>query len=181
MDQSREPLLAPDAQTFLARAAGLAQTALTSDAGKILREIIRTGPGSLAQHFARTAQNQDPQPMAHLNALLAEQNQHFDQLRTAIGQVGQTLKALKAETEARPADARNLAALSVQAEAIQVLTLLALKGQQLQTETVKTLEFMACQLEFMAYQKPQPADAIPTWIYYTIGFAVFCGVLGLFI
>jgi hypothetical protein len=174
MEQTREPILAPDAQKIISKAAGLTQTALASDMGRTVRTVIQHGPEGLLQKLSRAAQHHVSDPLGQLRTLVAEQGQHFEQLRASITQMGQSLAALGDGGAAAPGAERHRSLLmNAQAEAIQGLTFLAIKGQQVQSETVRALEIAS-------HQQPAPAQHLmQKWIYYLIGLSVIWSMLGM--
>ncbi|HZH51954.1 MAG TPA: hypothetical protein VEZ16_08745 [Microvirga sp.] len=162
MEQTREPILTPNAGQLVGKAVDMTKAALASEAGKAaLRTVITKGPDGLMQHLAQAAQKHAPDPITQARLMLAEQSQNFDVMRGAIGQIGQSLAELN-ETEAgRQAQPPHVVALlNAQAEAIQGLTLLVLKGQQVQAELINAVDAQA----------RQPAtNGMPKWIYYAMG------------
>jgi hypothetical protein len=170
MEQTREPILASDAAKLLSKAAGLTQTALASDMGKVVKTAIKAGPDGLMQQLTQAAQTHVPDPLAQLRTLVAEQGQHFEALRGSIAQIGQSLAGVN--SEAHDAGRQHHVALfNAQAEAIQGLTLLAIKGQQTQAALVKALEQAGS-----AKSEPHPMQK---WIYYMVGFSMLWSMLGM--
>jgi hypothetical protein len=168
MDQTRESIVTPDAKAFMAQAAGLTRAALRSDVGKVVANAVAKGPDGVLQQLTKAAERQIPDPLAQLRALVSEQGQHFEQLRSSIGQIGQSL----AQMNQQPTVDANLALLNAQSEAIQGLTLLAIKGQQLQLEAVNAME--AVSKQSMPQQHP-----MQKWIYYMMGFMMLWSMLGI--
>jgi hypothetical protein len=142
-----------------------------SDAGKIVKNVIRSRPDGLIQHFVRNAQGQGPDSIAQLHSLIAEQGQYLDRLRASIARIGQSLAEIDGETEMADAGRRQMLLLKAQAEAIQGLTLLAIKGQHLQAETVRTVEILA--------GEPAPPQGVSPWIYCLIGLSIVGSLVGL--
>ncbi len=160
MEQTREPHPNPDAGKFVNQAVDMTRTALASDAGKAVRAAILKGQDGLMQHLSQAAQKNMPDPLTQARVLLAEQSQNFDVLRTAIGQIGQSLAHLN-EAEPRfqqPPHVTTL--LNAQAEAIQGLTLLVLKGQQVQSELINAVD---------AGPRTTAMPSIPKWVTYAMG------------
>jgi len=158
---AREPILGADAAQMLQKANAFTQTTLGTTMGQAVRTVIKSGPEGLMQQLSQAAQNQVPDPLAQMRRLVAEQGQHFENLRGSIAQIGQSLAAINAEV-ATPAGQHQVALLNAQAEAIQGLTLLSIKGQQLQAEMVKAIEAGAAQ---------KPAQhPMQKYIYYMVGF-----------
>jgi len=162
MEQTREPILTPNAGQLVGKAVDMTKAALASEAGKAaLRTVITKGPDGLMQHLAQAAQKHAPDPITQARLMLAEQGQHFDAMRGAIGQIGQSLAELNesgAGSQTQPPHV--VALLNAQAEAIQGLTLLVLKGQQVQAELINAVDAQA----------RQPAtNGMPKWIYYAMG------------
>jgi hypothetical protein len=161
MEQTREPLFNPDAAKIVGRAVGMAQTALNSDAGKAVRSAIAKGPDGLMQHLTQAAQKAVPDPITQARVLLAEQSQNFDVMRGAIGQIGQSLAGLNEAAPGTQAQQPHVTALlNAQAEAIQGLTLLVLKGQQVQTELINAVD---------AGPRAAAAPGLPKWATYAMG------------
>jgi hypothetical protein len=113
------------------------------------------------QHLSQAAQKAAPDPITQARLLLAEQSTNFDVMRGAIGQIGQSLAQLhETAPDAQAQQPHTAALLNAQAEAIQGLTLLVLKGQQVQAELINAV----------ASQAHQPsASGMPKWIYYAMG------------
>jgi hypothetical protein len=161
MEQTREPLFTPDAGKLVSKAVSMTQTALASDAGKAVRVAIAKGPDGLMQHLAQAAQKHAPDPITQARLLLAEQAKNFDVMRGAIGQIGQSLGHLNETTpEAQAQQAHVAALLNAQAEAIQGLTLLVLKGQQVQAELINAID---------GHSRQPVGGGMPKWIYYAMG------------
>jgi len=161
MEQTREPLLNADAGKLMSKAVGVAQTALASDAGKAVRVAMLKGQDGLMQHLSQAAQKHMPDPLTQARVLLAEQSQNFDVMRNAIGQIGQSLAQLneaKPDLQAQQPHVTTL--LNAQAEAIQGLTLLVLKGQQVQTELINAVD---------AQSRTAGTPGMPKWVYYIMG------------
>jgi hypothetical protein len=161
MEQTREPLLNADASKLVSKAVGVTQTALASDAGKAVRAAIAKGPDGLMQHLSQAAQKHVPDPLTQARILLAEQSQNFDVMRGAIGQIGQSLAQVNEtapEAQAQPSHVNAL--LNAQAEAIQGLTLLVLKGQQVQAELINAVD---------AGSRAVAAPGMPKWATYAMG------------
>jgi hypothetical protein len=161
MEQAREPLLNPDAGKIVSRAVDMTQTALNSDAGKALRAAVLKGQDGLMQHLSQAAQKNMPDPLTQARVLLAEQSQNFDVLRNAIGQIGESLGALDAAAPKSGAQQQHVTKLlNAQSEAIQGLTLLVLKGQQVQTELINAVDTQT---------RSAAAPGMPKWVYYAMG------------
>lgn len=160
MEQAREPLLNPDAGKIVSRAVDMTQTALNSDAGKALRAAVLKGQDGLMQHLSQAAQKNVPDPLTQARMLLAEQSQNFDVLRNAIGQIGESLNALDAAPKSGAQQQHVTRLLNAEAEAIQGLTLLVLKGQQVQTELINAVD---------AQTRSAAAPGMPKWVYYAMG------------
>src|SRR3954453_17588771 len=140
MQQSREPILNADAGQLMAKAIGLTQTALASDTGKAVRAAIAKGPDGLLGQMTQSPQSSAPDPVTQASLVLAEHRRHFDVMRAAIIQMGQSLDHLNASQTGEPhRQSPTIALLNAQSEAIQGLTLLALKGQQMQTELINAV------------------------------------------
>ncbi|MGO4570518.1 hypothetical protein [Microvirga sp. 2TAF3] len=170
MEQTREPLLNPDAGKLVGKAVGLTQAALASDAGKAVRAAITQGQDGLMQHLSQAAQKHVPDPITQARMLLAEQSQNFDAMRNAIGQIGQSLTHLnETAPDAQTRQLHTTALLNAQAEAIQGLTLLVLKGQQVQAELINAVDG----------QSRQSAPGMPKWIYYMMGAMMVWSMLGM--
>lgn len=158
MEQTREPVLNTDASKMVNKAVGLTQAALASDAGKAVRAAIAKGPDGLMQHLSAAAQKHAPDPVTQARVLLAEQSQNFDVMRGAIGKIGESLAHLNAtDAQAQP---HAVALLNAQAEAIQGLTLLVLKGQQVQAQLIEAVD---------AGPRQGSGNGMPRWIYYIMG------------
>jgi hypothetical protein len=162
MEQTREPIFTPNAGQLVGKAVDMTKTALASEAGKAaIRTVITKGPDGLMQHLAQAAQKHAPDPVTQARLLLAEQSQHFDAMRGAIGQIGQSLADVNDPQSGRQAhDPHVTSLLNAQAEAIQGLTLLVLKGQQVQAELINAVDAQARQ---------PAANGMPKWIYYAMG------------
>ncbi|MBF9233305.1 hypothetical protein [Microvirga alba] len=160
MDKTREPLLTPDAGKLVGKAVGLTQTALASEAGQAVRAVIAKGPDGLMQHLSKAAEKHAPDPLIQARMLLAEQSQNFDVMRSAIGKIGESLDHLNQCAPEAQAQAPHMAALlNAQAEAIQGLTFLVLKGQQVQSELINAIDG----------HSRSNAPGMPKWIYYAMG------------
>ncbi len=162
MEQTREPIFTSNAGQIVGKAVDMTKTALASEAGKAaLRTVITKGPDGLMQHLAQAAQKHAPDPITQARLVLAEQGQHFDAMRGAIGQIGQSLTEVNEAHSGRQAhDSHLVSLLNAQAEAIQGLTLLVLKGQQVQAELINAVDAQARQ---------PAANGMPKWIYYAMG------------
>jgi len=162
MEQTREPILSPNAGRLVGKAVDMTKTALASETGKAaLRAAVTKGPDGLMQHLAQAAQKHAPDPITQARLLLSEQSQNFDVLRNAIGQIGQSLTQLNdTATEAQNRQSHVSALLNAQAEAIQGLTLLVLKGQQVQAELINAVD---------AQSHRPGSSGMPKWIYYVMG------------
>ncbi|KAB0268351.1 hypothetical protein [Microvirga brassicacearum] len=169
MEQTREPLFTPDAGKIVGKAVGLTQAALASDAGKAVRSVIAQGPDGLMQHLSQAAQKHTHDPVTQARLLLAEQSQNFDVMRSAIGKIGTSLAHLN-ETESQAQHPHATAVLNAQAEAIQGLTLLVLKGQQVQTELINAVDGQAARAG---------SSGMPKWIYYMMGAMMVWSMLGM--
>jgi hypothetical protein len=172
MEQTREPILTPNAGKLASKAIDLTKSALASEAGKAaLRTAITKGPDGLMQHLARAAEKAAPDPITQARLLLAEQSQNFDVMRGAIGQIGQSLAELhQAAPDAQAQQPHTVALLNAQAEAIQGLTLLVLKGQQVQTELINAVD---------AQTHRGAQNGMPKWIYYAMGAMMVWSMLGM--
>ena len=91
------------------------------------------------QHLSQAAQKHAHDPITQARVLLAEQSQNFDVMRSAIGKIGTSLAHLN-EVEPEAQHPHATALLNAQAEAIQGLTLLVLKGQQVQAELINAVD-----------------------------------------
>jgi hypothetical protein len=161
MEQTREPLLNPDAGKLVNKAVEMTQTALASDAGKAVRAAITKGQDGLMQHLSQAAEKHMPDPLTQARVLLAEQSRNFDVMRGAIGQIGQSLEHLNGAAPTTQTQQRHINdLLNAQAEAIQGLTLLMLKGQQVQTELINAVD---------AHSRPAAAPGLPKWATYAMG------------
>ncbi|MCB8819522.1 hypothetical protein [Microvirga rosea] len=162
MEQTREPLLRPNADQLVSKAVGMTQAALASDAGKAVRAAISQGQAGLMQHLSQAAQQNMPDPLTQARVLLAEQSQNFDVMRGAIGQIGECLAHLN-ETSSDPhtREPHMTTLLNAQAEAIQGLTLLVLKGQQVQTQLINAVETNS--------RTASAAGGMPKWAYLAMG------------
>lgn len=160
MDKPREPLFTPDAGKLVGKAVGLTQSALASEAGQAVRAVIAKGQDGLMEHLSKAAAKQAPNPLSQARVLLAEQGQNFDTMRSAIGKIGESLELLNRVPADQQVQAAYMTALlNAQAEAIQGLTLLVLKGQQVQTELANAMDG----------QSRSRAPAMPKWVYYAMG------------
>ena len=162
MEQTREPILTPNAGQLVGKAIDITKSALASEAGKAaIRTAIAKGPDGLMQHLAKAAEKAAPDPITQARLLLAEQSQNFDVMRGAIGQIGQSLAELnEAAPDAQAQQASTVALLNAQAEAIQGLTLLVLKGQQVQAELINAVD---------AQSHRAAQNGMPKWVYYAMG------------
>lgn len=161
MEQTREPIFNADPAKLMNKALGMTQTALASDAGQAVRAAILKGQDGLMQHLSQAAQKHAPDPLTQARLLLAEQSQNFDVMRNAIGQIGHSLDVLDASAQDSKAQQLHVTALlRAQAEAIQGLTLLVLKGQQVQTELANAMDAQA---------RVPAANGMPKWAYYAMG------------
>jgi hypothetical protein len=112
-------------------------------------------------------QDDGPDLLGQLRLLLAEQSQHLDRLRGSIARIGQALSQVDSEAQGDDAT-RQVPLLKAQAEAIQGLTLLAIKGQRLQAETIAALDVLT--------DLPPPRST-PTWLYSLVGASVVLSLL----
>ncbi|MGO4706328.1 hypothetical protein AB4072_11225 [Microvirga sp. 2MCAF38] len=169
MNQPREPLFTSDAGKIVNKAVGATQTAFASEAGKALRAVIAKGPDGLMQHLAGVAEKNMPDPLAQARLRLAEQGQNFETMRGAIAKIGHSLGRLNEtpDTEAERAHVKDL--LNAQAEAIQGLTLLALKGQQAQADLIAAIDG----------HSRRPGSGMPKWIYYIMGVMMIWSLLSI--
>ncbi|MCB5174893.1 hypothetical protein [Microvirga lenta] len=160
MEQTREPIFSPNAGQLVGKAVDMTKSALASEAGKAaIRTAIARGPEGLMQHLAKAAEKAAPDPITQARLLLAEQSQNFDVMRGAIGQIGHSLGELNASDD-KTRTPHMVALLNAQAEAIQGLTLLVLKGQQVQSELINAVGTQA--------QQAAPSG-MPKWGYYAMG------------
>ena len=82
-------------------------------------------------------------------------------MRNAIGQIGHSLTALDETAQDAKAQQPHVASLlKAQAEAIQGLTLLVLKGQQVQTELINAVD---------SQSRTAAPNGMPNWAYYAMG------------
>ncbi|MBM6594701.1 hypothetical protein [Microvirga pudoricolor] len=169
LEQTREPILNADAGRLVTKAVDLTQTALASDAGKAVRTAILKGPEGLMQQLSQAAQTKAHDPLTQARLVLAEQRQHFDAMRTAIVQMGQSLEQLNGAAPSGASQSPTMALLNAQSEAIQGLTLLALKGQQMQGELINAVDAQAHRAA---------SSGMPKWIYYIMGFMMIWSMLG---
>ncbi|WP_210495756.1 hypothetical protein [Microvirga antarctica] len=169
MDPSREPVFTPDAGKLVGKAVGLTQAALASDAGKAVQSVIAQGPQGLMQHLSQAAKTPAHDPVTQARVLMAEQSQHFDVMRSAIGKIGASLAHIN-EMEPEGQHPQTTALFNAQAEAIQGLTLLILKGQQVQTELITAIDGQAARTG---------AQSMPKWIYYMMGAMMVWSMLGM--
>ena len=155
-----------------ARPSILTKSALASQAGKAaIRTAITKGPDGLMQHLAKAAERAAPDPITQARLLLAEQSQNFDVMRGAIGQIGQSLAELhEAAPDAQAQRPQTVALLNAQAEAIQGLTLLVLKGQQVQAELINAVD---------AQSHRTTQNGMPKWVYYAMGGMMVWSMLGM--
>ncbi|QFU17906.1 hypothetical protein [Microvirga thermotolerans] len=161
MEQSREPIISPNADRIVGKAVSMTQAALASDAGKAVKAAISQGQAGLMQHLSEAAQKSMPDPLTQARVLLAEQSQNFDAMRGAIGQIGESLHHLNdPAADAHMHRSQTLALLNAQAEAIQGLTLLVLKGQQVQTQLIQAVD---------AHSRAAAPSGMPKWAYYAMG------------
>lgn len=160
MEQTREPVLNADAGMLVSRAVGITQTALASDAGKAVRAALTKGQDGLMQHLNQAAQKHAPDPLTQARVLLSEQSQNFDVMRGAIGQIGQSLAQLNETAPGQAQQPHINALLNAQAEAIQGLTLLVLKGQQVQSELISAVD---------AGSRTAATPMMPKWATYAMG------------
>lgn len=171
MEQTREPVLNPDAGKLVGKAVSMTQAALATDAGKAVRAAVTQGQEGLMQHLSQAAQKHIPDPLTQARMLLAEQSQNFDVMRAAIGKIGHSLGHLnetKADAQAQQPHTAEL--LNAQAEAIQGLTLLVLKGQQVQGELISAID---------AQSRQSAPSGMPKWIYYMMGAMMVWSMLGM--
>jgi hypothetical protein len=170
MEQTQDPLPPSDAARLVGKAVTLTQAALATDAGKAVRAAVAQGQEGLMQHLAQAAQKQAPDPITQARLLLSEQSQNFDVMRKAIGQIGQSLERLnEAAPDAQARQPYATALLNAQAEAIQGLTLLVLKGQQVQAELISAVDA----------QSRVAAPGMPKWFYYAMGGMMLWSMLGM--
>ncbi len=161
MDQTREPVFNTDPTKLMSKAVGITQTALASDAGQAVKAAILKGQDGLMQHLSQAAQMHAHDPLTQARVLLAEQSQNFDVMRNAIGQIGHSLNALDQTAQDVKAQQPHVSSLlKAQAEAIQGLTLLVLKGQQVQTELINAVD---------AQSRTAAPNGMPKWAYYAMG------------
>jgi hypothetical protein len=162
MEQTREPIFTPNAGQLVGKAVDMTKTALASEAGKAaIRTAIARGPEGLMQHLAKAAEKAAPDPLTQARLLLAEQSQNFDVMRGAIGQIGHSLAEVNAlGSDGQVQHAPMVALVNAQAEAIQGLTLLVLKGQQVQSELIKAVD---------AQSHRAAPSGLPKWGYYAMG------------
>jgi hypothetical protein len=162
MEQTREPIFTQNAGKLVGKAVDMTKSALATDVGKAaLRTAIAKGPDGLMQHLAQAAEKHAPDPITQARLLMAEQSQNFDVMRTAIGQIGHSLAEMnETAREAQSLPPHVTALLNAQAEAIQGLTLLVLKGQQVQTELINAVDTQA--------HRAAPTG-MPKWGYYAMG------------
>jgi hypothetical protein len=171
MEQTREPIFTQNAGKLVGKAVDMTKSALATDAGKAaLRAAITKGPDGLMQHLAQAAEKHAPDPITQARLLMAEQSQNFDVMRTAIGQIGHSLAEMnETAREAQSLPPHVTALLNAQAEAIQGLTLLVLKGQQVQTALINAVDAQA----------HQAAPGMPKWIYYAMGAMMIWSLLSM--
>lgn len=161
MEQTREPITSPNADRIVGKAVSMTQAALASDAGKAVRAAITQGQAGLMQHLSDAAQKNMPDPLTQARVLLAEQSQNFDAMRGAIGQIGESLHHLNDPAmDPHAQQSHAMALLNAQAEAIQGLTLLVLKGQQVQTQLIQAMD---------AQPRTAAPNGMPKWAYYAMG------------
>jgi hypothetical protein len=129
----------------------------------------RSSSVDLVRDYVRDSQPLGPDMIPQLRLLLTEQSQHLDRLRVAIVRVGQSLAEIDAEPEEEVGQ-RYVPLLRAQAEAIQGLTLLAIKGQNLQAETVAALELLT-------EAPPLPTDL--RWAYPLVALSVVLSLIAL--
>ena len=94
MEQPREPTHNADVGRHVTQAMDLTPGAPVSDPGKALRAAILTGPEAMRQPLIPAAQSKDRDPITQARLLLAEQHHHFDAMRSAVVQMGQSLDLL---------------------------------------------------------------------------------------
>jgi len=81
--------------------------------------------------------------------------------RGAIGQIGESLHHLNdPAVDPHAQQSHAMALLNAQAEAIQGLTLLVLKGQQVQTQLIQAMD---------AQPRTAAPNGMPKWAYYAMG------------
>ena len=170
MDQPREPLLTSDAGKLVSKAVGMTRNAMGSEAGKALQAAIAKGPDGLIQHLSGVAEKHAPDPLVQARIRLAEQNQNFDTMRTAIAKIGHSLEGVNGPVDAPGRHIHVTDLLNAQAEAIQGLTLLVLKGQQVQGELINAIDGQV---------RHAPRAGMPKWIYYMMGAMMVWSMLGM--
>jgi hypothetical protein len=129
----------------------------------------RSSSDDLLRDYVRDSQRQGPDTIAQLRLLLTEQSQHLDRLRVAIARIGHYLAEIDAEPEEEVGQSHG-PLLRAQAEAIKGLTLLAIKGQHLQAETVAALELLTD-------APPLPSDL--RWVYPLVGLSIVLSLVAL--
>lgn len=171
MDQSHQSPTSPNADKLVGKAVSMTQAALASDAGKAVRVALTKGQEGLIQHLSDAAQKNAPDPITQARLLLAEQSQNFDVMRGAISQIGQSLAHLNDTTpDPQARQPHTMTLLNAQAEAIQGLTLLVLKGQQVQAELINAVD---------AQSRQTTNTGMPKWIYYIMGAMMVWSFLGM--
>ncbi len=169
MEQPRETTHNADVGRHVTQAMDLTPSAPVSDPGKAPRAAILQGPEGLGQPLPPAAQSKSRDPITQARLLLAEQHHHFDAMRSAVVQMGQSLDLLNgAPNGIAPSPTMTL--LNAQSEAIQGLTLLVLKGQQMQMELINAVDAQAHRVA---------ESGIPGWAYTFMGFMMVWGLLGI--
>jgi hypothetical protein len=169
MEQPREPTRNADAGRRIAQAIDLAPSAPAPDGKTALPTAILTGPDGIRQPHPPAARTRAQDPITQARLLLAEQHQHFDAMRSAVVQMGQSLDLLNAAPNGI-APSPTITLLNAQSEAIHGLTLLVLKGQQMQTELINAID---------AQTHRVATSGIPGWAYAVMGFTSVWGLLGI--
>ncbi|MET0429967.1 MAG: hypothetical protein ABW026_15915 [Microvirga sp.] len=170
MEQPREPTRNADAGRLITQAMDLTPSAPASDPGTALRAAILKGPEGMRPSPPSAPHAKDRDPITQARLLLAEQHHHFDAMRSAVVQMGQSLDLLNgAPNGIAPSPTMTL--LNAQSEAIQGLTLLVLKGQQMQMELINAVDAQAHRVA---------ESGIPGWAYTLMGFMMVWGLLGIY-
>ncbi|WP_230529899.1 hypothetical protein [Microvirga roseola] len=150
-----------DAGKLASKAAGITRSAMSTDAGRALRAAFLKGQDGLMQHLSQAAQSHGPDPLTQARVLLAEQRQSFDVMRNAIGQIGHSLSQMDETPDPAARQPHIASLLNAQAEAIQGLTLLVLKGQKVQAELINAVDAQS--------RVAAAPGGMPKWIYYAMG------------
>jgi hypothetical protein len=169
MEHPREPTHDADAGRRIAPVTDLTPGALAPGEGKAPRTAIPKGSDGLRQALRPAAQDGTRDPITQARLLLAEQHHHFDAMRSAVVQMGQSLDLLNGAPNGT-APSPTMTLLNAQSEAIQGLTLLVLKGQQMQAELINAID---------ARTHRVAASGIPGWAYAIMGFTMVWGLLGI--